>query len=78
MKSQKKAGKKKPEIQVKRMKSPTKVLAATFPMVKLIDEQVRTSIPEEVVKSHEGARKQAKKKDKAQKEAGKENQKDKL
>jgi polyphosphate kinase 2 len=35
--------------ELKEKKSSSKVLAAAFPMVKLIDEQVRTSIPEELV-----------------------------
>ncbi len=34
---------------LKEKKSSTKVLAGAFPMVALIDEQVRTSIPEELV-----------------------------
>ena len=45
----KKAGKKKLKVSLKEKKSSTKLLAGTFPMVALIDEQVRTSIPEELV-----------------------------
>jgi polyphosphate kinase 2 len=78
MKSQMKAGKEKPEIKVKRMKSPTKVLAATFPMVKLIDEQVRTTIPERLVAPEEAPGKREKKKKKAEKEAEKKSLKEEL
>ena len=46
---QKKADKKKLKIKLKDKKSSNKALAAAFPMIKLIDEQVRTSIPEELV-----------------------------
>src|ERR1035438_9481424 len=49
LKAQKKAEKKKLKIRLKEKKSSTKVQAVTFPMVALIDEQVRTSIPEELV-----------------------------
>jgi polyphosphate kinase 2 len=49
-KAKEKAKKKsKQKNELKEKKSSTKVLAAAFPMVKLIDEQVRTSIPEELV-----------------------------
>lgn len=78
MKGQKKAGKKKLKDKVMAMKSPTRALAATFPMVELIDKHVRTSIPEEAVPLEEAARKKEKKKKKAQKEAGKKNIEDKL
>jgi len=47
LKAEKKAGKKK--FQLKEKKNSVKVLAGTFPMVELIDEQVRTSIPPELV-----------------------------
>jgi hypothetical protein len=47
--AQKKAEKKKLKNKLKEKKSSTKALAAAFPMIKLIDEQVRTSIPEELV-----------------------------
>jgi len=45
----KKAGQKKPKINLKEKKSSTKLAASAFPMVALIDEQVRTSIPDELV-----------------------------
>jgi hypothetical protein len=45
--AQEKAEKKKLKNKLKEKKSSTKALAAAFPMIKLIDEQVRTSIPEE-------------------------------
>ena len=44
-----KARKKKPKNKLKEKKSSAKALAVAFPMVELIDEQVRTSIPEELV-----------------------------
>ncbi|HXC62447.1 MAG TPA: hypothetical protein VNV63_07215, partial [Nitrospiria bacterium] len=44
-KAQKKAEKKKLKHKLKAKKSSTKSKAVTFPMVELIDEQVRTSIP---------------------------------
>jgi polyphosphate kinase 2 len=47
LKARKKAEKKK--LGLKEKKSSVKVLAGAFPMVELIDEQVRTSIPEELV-----------------------------
>jgi polyphosphate kinase 2 len=47
LKALKKAGEKK--LQLKENKKYKKVLAGTFPMVELIDEQVRTSIPAELV-----------------------------
>ena len=56
MKAQKKAEKKKLKGKLKEKKTSTKVLAGTFPMVELIDEQVRTSIPEELVAKVKGAK----------------------
>jgi polyphosphate kinase 2 len=47
LKAEKKAGKKK--FQLKEKKNSVRVLAGTFPMVELINEQVRTSIPPELV-----------------------------
>jgi polyphosphate kinase 2 len=78
MKSQKNAGKKRSKIKLKRMNSPAKVLAATFPMVKLIDEPARTSFPEGLVGSEKVDRKKENKKKKAQKKSLKENLKDEL
>ena len=51
LKAQHKAEKKglKKKLDLKEKKSSTKVLAGAFPMVALIDEQVRTSIPPELV-----------------------------
>jgi polyphosphate kinase 2 len=53
LKAQAKAGEngliKKPKNKLKEKKSSAKALAGTFPMVALIDEQVRTSIPRELV-----------------------------
>jgi polyphosphate kinase 2 len=51
LKAQRKAEKKGPKkkLDLKEKKSSTKVLAGAFPMVALIDEQVRTSIPPELV-----------------------------
>src|SRR5271156_5266195 len=43
------AGEKTEKKKLKEKKSSAKVLAGTFPMVELIDEQVRTTIPEELV-----------------------------
>jgi polyphosphate kinase 2 len=48
-------------------KSSTKMLAGTFPMVELIEEPVRTSIPEDLSALEEAARKQEKKKMKGKK-----------
>jgi polyphosphate kinase 2 len=57
MKAQKKeAGKKRAKISLKEKKSSARVLAGTFPMVALIDEQVRTSIPPELVARVKAAR----------------------
>jgi polyphosphate kinase 2 len=47
LKALKKAGEKK--LKLKEKKNSKKMLAGTFPMVELIDEQVRTSIPPELV-----------------------------
>ena len=52
-KAQKKAEKNK----LKEKKSSTKMMASTFPMIELIDEQVRTSIPEELVAKVKEAKK---------------------
>jgi polyphosphate kinase 2 len=49
LKGQKKTETKKLKSKLKEKKTSTKVLAGTFPMVSLIDEQVRTSIPEALV-----------------------------
>jgi polyphosphate kinase len=78
MKTQEKTDKKKLKYKFVVKKSPTKVLAAAFPMVKLIDEQVRTSSPEELTAMKKAAKKQEKKKKKAQKKAVEESQKDAL
>jgi len=48
LKAQKKTEKKKLKLAEKKS-APARALAGTFPMVELIDEQVRTSIPEELV-----------------------------
>jgi len=74
MNAQKKAEKKK----LKEKKNSNKLLAGTLPMVELIDEQVRTSIPEEVVALDKAARKQKNKKLKAQRKAEKKKLKNKL
>jgi polyphosphate kinase 2 len=76
MKTQTKSEKKKLEVKLKRMSSPTKALAAAFP--KLIDKEVRATLPEEVVAVKETAGKKGKKKKKGQKEAGENKLKDKL
>jgi polyphosphate kinase len=54
--AEKKAEKKKLKKKLKEKKSSTKVQAVTFPMVALIDEQVRTSIPKELVAKVKGAK----------------------
>jgi polyphosphate kinase 2 len=56
LKAQKKAEKKKQKHKLKAKKDSTKSQAVTFPMVELIDEQVRTSIPEELVAKVKGAK----------------------
>src|ERR1700722_19822043 len=48
-KAEKKAEKKRLKKETKERKGATKALAGTFPMVELIAEQVRTSIPAELV-----------------------------
>jgi polyphosphate kinase len=49
LKAQQKSEKKKLKKKLKKKRSSTKVLAGSFPMIELIDEQVRTSIPKELV-----------------------------
>jgi len=49
MKALLKAAKKELKKKLKKKKSSAKLLAGSFPMIELIDEQVRTSIPEELV-----------------------------
>ena len=57
LKAQKKAEKKSAEKRkLKEKKRSTKIQAGTFPIVALIDEQVRTSIPEELVARVKGAK----------------------
>lgn len=56
LKAQKKAEKKKQKHKLKAKKDATKSQAVTFPMVELIDEQVRTTIPEELVAKVKGAK----------------------
>jgi polyphosphate kinase 2 len=56
MKAQAKAGKEKPKNKLKAKITSNKALAAAFPMVALIDEQVRTSIPPELVAKVKGAK----------------------
>ena len=48
-KGKKEGDKKKHKSKLKAKKSSTRALAGTFPMVELIDEQVRTSIPKDLV-----------------------------
>src|ERR1700676_4032044 len=67
MKAQNKADKNK----LKEKKSITRVLAKTSPMVELMDEPARTSIPEELAALEEVARKQEKKKMKGKKSSTK-------
>lgn len=55
-KAEKKAEKKRLKKELKKRKGATKAMAGTFPMVELIDEQVRTSIPEELVTRVKGAK----------------------
>jgi polyphosphate kinase 2 len=54
--AEKKAEKKKLKSKLKERKSSARALAAAFPMVALIDEQVRTSIPKELVAKVKGAK----------------------
>ena len=56
LKAHKKAEKKKQKNKLKEKKSSSKAQASSFPMVQLIDEQVRTSIPEELVDKVKGAK----------------------
>jgi polyphosphate kinase len=56
LKALKKAEKKNSHNKLKEKKSSAKSQAVTFPMVVLIDEQVRTSIPEELVAKVKGAK----------------------
>jgi polyphosphate kinase len=56
LKAHKSAKKKEAKSKLKEKKSSAKVLAAAFPMVELIDEQVRTSIPPELVAKVKGAK----------------------
>jgi polyphosphate kinase 2 len=73
MKAQNKAEKKNRKDKFKdkfvAKKNPTKVLAATFPMVELIDEPVRTGVPEGLVAFKKAGHKQEKKRMKAEKKA---------
>src|SRR5271154_1964705 len=55
-KSEKKAEKKRLKKEMKKRKGATKALAGAFPMVALIDEQVRTSIPAGLVAKVKGAK----------------------
>jgi polyphosphate kinase 2 len=55
-KAQKKAEKKRLKKEMKKRKGATKALAGTFPMVELIAEQVRTSIPADLVARVKGAK----------------------
>jgi polyphosphate kinase len=56
LKAQKKGEKKKLKNKFQEKKSHAKAAASAFPMVALIDEQVRTSIPEELVAKVKGAK----------------------
>ena len=56
LKAEKKAEKKKLKKSLKEKKSSAKQLAKSFPMIALIDEQVRTSIPQELVAKVKGAK----------------------
>src|ERR1700733_12047393 len=77
MKAHTKSGKKNPK-QFGRISSPTKALAATFPMRELIDKQPRTGMPGEAVAPKELAPKKGKKKKKARWEARNDELKEKL
>jgi polyphosphate kinase 2 len=55
-KAKKAAEKKKLQSTLKEKKSSAKAAAVTFPMVELIDEQVRTSIPKDLVAKVKGAK----------------------
>jgi len=55
----KKEAKKREKAELKAKKGDTKSTASSFPMVQLIDEQVRTSIPPELVAKVKGAKKKS-------------------
>jgi polyphosphate kinase 2 len=55
-KAEKKAEKKRLKKEMKKHKDASKALAGAFPMVELIDEQVRTSIPADLVAKVKGAK----------------------
>src|SRR5271170_4919289 len=55
-KAEKKAEKKRSKKEMKKHKEASKALAGAFPMVELIDEQVRTSIPADLVAKVKGAK----------------------
>jgi polyphosphate kinase 2 len=69
MKTQKRSAKKKPKDRFVQKTSPSTVRAAAFPMVKLIEEPVRTGIAEGLVTPEKAAKKKEKKKAKAEKKA---------
>ena len=56
LKAQQKLEKKQLKKKLKKKKDSAKELAGSFPMIELIDEQVRTSIPEELVAKVKGAK----------------------
>jgi polyphosphate kinase 2 len=56
IKAEKKAEKKRLKKEKEKRKGATRILAGTFPMVALIDEQVRTSIPADLVAKVKGAK----------------------
>ena len=56
LKAQQKAEKKERKKKLKKKKDSTKAEAGSFPMIELIDEQVRTSIPKELVAKVKGAK----------------------
>src|ERR1700722_15208350 len=56
IKAEEKAEKKRLKKEMKKRKGAKKALAGTFPMVELIDEQVRTSIPADLVKKVKGTK----------------------
>jgi len=55
-KAEKKDEKRRLKKEMKKRKSATKAMAGTFPIVELIDEQVRTSIPADLVAKVKGAK----------------------
>src|SRR3984957_16394979 len=77
MKTHKKSGNNNPK-KFGRISSPTKALAATFPMRELIDKDPRPGVPGELVDPKEAASKKGKKKKKAQWEAANGDLKEKL